>query len=1313
MKILAFEIEVGGIRSIVDDMASLRAAVKQTNTEFSQAKRGTTEYQRLGRQLGALKTLQRDFNADIREQGRRFVVAADEGRRSYRALNAELVNLRAQFKELSEEDRQSRLGRGLIRQIQALDRELKEIDASIGNYQRNVGNYRKALVGIGDLVTGGLLTGGIQSVFNAATQAATDAIRVTADFGRQMSIVGQVSGASADQLERLRTLALELGSTTEFTASQVAGLQLEYSKLGFSAQEIEDILPNALDAATVSQESLQDTARVTGAAIRAFGLDATQSGTLIDTLAKSFASSALDLTKFEVALQQVGAVATSTGVPFQQVIGQLGQLVNNGFDASVAATSLRNIYLELSGRGLDLEETLVGINEATDPLVASFELFGKRGAAAGVVLAQQAEQTQALIATLNAPETTGFARQAADVIRKDLQGSFESLSSAVEGLKLAFVGTFGEALQAGVDRVTAFVRTFTDFIQGGDSFKDLMADIRQVVVELTPAMIALTTAIALNNRQMIISAVQSIPQFITGLVRGGAITRTFAAAQTALNIIMRSNPIGLVITAIGLLITALTAAYNRSETFRRVIAGLSNTASEVFAIIGESVKAFVDGFNSIREGDVLGGLQAIGRGIVKGNPVNIAFFEGERLKNAFNEGYESVEVDTDTTAEELERGVSELGDRGASAATDAGNLTGEALNQALDAATANTLNTLNRRKKEITDNLADLDPDSQAFRTLSEELRQVDGEITRINQRIQGGATPAFQQLTNLQSALTDQIRNAIITGQDYSGLLDQLVDVTGRISEANAEYAASVDPILAGATAAAGSVRILEAEVQALNAQLQEADPGSIQGIAENLVQAEQRLAAAKLEIERATTIALQGASTGVLQADIDQDIQDIERLRQARLLAVREQFSDEGQLRQQQAAINLASDIDAITQQTRLYREGTEERLALENELAQKRAALSAVEEDIGLDSRIEAIERSTFLQIAANREIEQSTAEMAANRKVIELTGAQEIAEARLALETLNENERLALVQQIADRELEIEDAKNAALLEKRRLLSEQSAQVLSEGLEILSSVPDIIGAAQEAQLNREIAGIEARYDREIELAEGNEQEQERLAEERDATVEQIEREAFERSKRLQIAAAGISLAQGIVNVLSAPTTIPDPFGTIFKAARIATITASTVAQIASIRSASFAEGGYTGKSRFAPDHTGHRPAGVVHEDEYVTPKWVLATPEGRYHVGQLEAIRNRRPVRHQNFGYYAEGGLVGAAITPRIENPVLAVNTSSETTISTEQMLIFGEIVASAVGSSMKDATTEAEREKELARLRNERLKQITG
>jgi TP901 family phage tail tape measure protein len=190
-------------------------------------------------------------------------------------------------------------------------------------------------------------------------------------------------------MKELTDQARELGATTRFTAGEVASLQKEFAKLGFDQTEIQNMTEATLQLAAATGTELPRAAEVTGATLRGFGLEAFETQRVVDVMAKSFSSSSLDMEKFATAMSSVAPVAKTAGLSVEKTTALLGTLTDRGLDASTAGTGLRNIFLELSKRGLSFEEAMLQINSATDKNAASLDLFGKRGL---VNVAQRLEQ---------------------------------------------------------------------------------------------------------------------------------------------------------------------------------------------------------------------------------------------------------------------------------------------------------------------------------------------------------------------------------------------------------------------------------------------------------------------------------------------------------------------------------------------------------------------------------------------------------------------------------------------------------------------------------------------------------------------------------------------------------------------------------------------------------------------------------------------------------------------------------------------------------------------------------------------------------
>jgi len=73
------------------------------------------------------------------------------------------------------------------------------------------------------------------------------------------------------------------------------------------------------------------------------------------------------------------------------------------------------------------------------------------------------------------------------------------------------------------------------------------------------------------NEAMVQSAISVIPTAITMINSLVGVKKSWAAAQAALNVVMNMNPIMLIVTAIGLLIAAVVAAYMTCEPFRNAV----------------------------------------------------------------------------------------------------------------------------------------------------------------------------------------------------------------------------------------------------------------------------------------------------------------------------------------------------------------------------------------------------------------------------------------------------------------------------------------------------------------------------------------------------------------------------------------------------------------------------------------------------------------------------------------------------------------------------------------------------------------------
>ena len=308
-----------------------------------------------------------------------------------------------------------------------------------------------------------LAVGGFQKVVGFLSSQMKDSINVFKEFDFQMQKVRAISGATDLEFKRLKESAEALGRTTFFTATQVAELQTNLSKLGFTATEILQAQDATLATATASGENLARTATVMGSAIRGFGLDASEATRVADVMATAFTSSALDIEKFQTSMTKVAPIAKMAGFEIEGTTALLASLTDAGIEASIAGTSLRNILLRLAdptsklskrlgGSVSSVDELLPRLKEMKDSGIALSDVLGitdKRTAAAFGRMLDSADNVAMLTEQLRNSE--GAAAAMALVVGDSLQGAMLRFKSATDGLKIALVDLFGDKLQKGFD----------------------------------------------------------------------------------------------------------------------------------------------------------------------------------------------------------------------------------------------------------------------------------------------------------------------------------------------------------------------------------------------------------------------------------------------------------------------------------------------------------------------------------------------------------------------------------------------------------------------------------------------------------------------------------------------------------------------------------------------------------------------------------------------------------------------------------------------------------------------------------------------
>jgi len=384
----------------------------------------------------------------------------------------------------------------------------KELGKAKRDFGRTFGNIQKM---------GASLS---KSVSLPLAALAGTSVKVFADFEQGMAKVKAVSGATGAEFQKLQEDAKRLGSATRFTATEVAGLQLEYSKLGFSTQETLNATEATLKLAQATDTDLARAAEVAGATLRAFGMDAAQTGHLTDVMAKSFSTSALDMEAFSNSMKFVAPVAKAAGVSVEETSAMLGVLADAGIKGSAAGTALRRIFSELSNDGTPLTEQFKKLSAQGLNLADAKDEVGRSAQSALLVLANGAEKiepfTQALI------NSEGAAADMAATMDATTIGQIKLMQSAIEGAQLAI----GEALAPVVADLAGKIAELANF------FTNLSKETQGSVIKfggfvgiLGPAIVGIGSVY--KNVKLLRAGLASL---VPASTRAGAALRAFRSA---------------------------------------------------------------------------------------------------------------------------------------------------------------------------------------------------------------------------------------------------------------------------------------------------------------------------------------------------------------------------------------------------------------------------------------------------------------------------------------------------------------------------------------------------------------------------------------------------------------------------------------------------------------------------------------------------------------------------------------------------------------------------------------------------------------
>ena len=405
-----------------------------------------------------------------------------------------------------------------------------------------------------------------------------DIIQTGEQFSSSMSEVAAISGATAEELNRMEEAARLYGSTTKFSATEAADALKYMALAGWSAQQSIDGLPAVLDLAAASNMDLGRASDIVTDYITAFGLEVEDAAHFVDIMTYAQNNSNTTTEMLGEAYKNCAATAASMGFTVEEVTAALMTMANAGVKGGEAGTTLNTLMTRLATNAKNCADELgelgVEIYDSQGNMNSLSDILNKMIGAWADLTEQQKNNLSKVIAGTNQysgfqtvmqglsdkavkagmsfndyskalEDCDGTAKDAAKTMSNNLTGDLKALDSALDELKLKIFDGAENPLRSLVQTITK---------QGVPALEALINNLDKIIpVVLAGAAAMVSYKAALAVESIIKGVQQGLAALTVARTAETAAVQAETTATAELNTVQAANPIGLLVAALGML----------------------------------------------------------------------------------------------------------------------------------------------------------------------------------------------------------------------------------------------------------------------------------------------------------------------------------------------------------------------------------------------------------------------------------------------------------------------------------------------------------------------------------------------------------------------------------------------------------------------------------------------------------------------------------------------------------------------------------------------------------------------------------------
>lgn len=416
-------------------------------------------------------------------------------------------------------------------------------------------------------------------------------------FQTAMQSANTMAGKSGKDFDALTEKIVGLSKNIPLAREQLANGLYQTISNGVPEDNWISFLEKSSKAAVGSIADLGQTVTVTSTLIKDYGLSWDAAGDIQDKIQTTAQNGTTSFEQLGQALPRVSGSASQLGVTIDELMAVFATttgVTGNAAEVSMQLADVFNALINPSNEATQAANDMgVGFNAASVKAVGGLENFlkgldtsiseyaSKTGQLKETIYKQLFGSAEALniLGALTGEQKDKFSEniQAMANSMGTIDEAFEYMSSTGESTSQVFRNQIQSMLDwaGGLASVSA---PYIEFIANTGSAIMCLSQLRTHVITIIGGLKALRLA---TLAQAAVSKVVTVA------------SNAWKVAQTALNIVLLSNPVGLIVTAIAGLIFILYEAYNNCETFRNICDKVWSVIKDLAAVVWNYlVKAF-------------------------------------------------------------------------------------------------------------------------------------------------------------------------------------------------------------------------------------------------------------------------------------------------------------------------------------------------------------------------------------------------------------------------------------------------------------------------------------------------------------------------------------------------------------------------------------------------------------------------------------------------------------------------------------------------------------------------------------------------